>query len=626
MSSSAPSFSRDGVAVLQRMFMPKEVRRMRELVLSSLSTLPWLGGPRSGFVALDVIGDQALAPLHPVVRAVLENPALHTELSKVMNGSDYVFADMSELQVNRSVGWHRDILHSNEARLQRHDLWGETRYGMVRFIMYLQSHAEDDGALQLVPGSHLSRGCTLGGRRQPSCSSKIVELPARGAKLRRLRPAEGEAMLFDMRLMHRGHQRDAASYASLDGARISLQLTFGLRHNAITEEWREGDRERRARVQARMRLFQQMTATGLRKSQSTSPTKNDPPPAWCHTKAVHSSSSTHANMGVRSSTQPLVGPSGAGAKATLPRPLLPYRDLVTQLTSMMDLKSPTDALVAPMLRGRHVVIVGPAGYTQQSDLTQLVASADVVVRPNVKLTKDGTLQLPPRTTTRCDIVYHGGLFPGRPLKGVVGGRYRTIATPARIALSNESLGAFARHGVRALVLTSSTVDRLQHFACLAAPDGMVLATTTRWTTDARHARSCSRWRTGMVALIDVLRHAPRRLDVVGYDFYQTEERGFNGYYGEFADDGGAGHRQASKRHKAATAPRPGDSPHHDSAVELRIFRDCVLPRYRHVLRIDDHLEHVLQLATNASAAGPAAVNCTELNSIFVGTQRHRRRT
>ena len=106
----------------------------------------------------------------------------------------------------------------------------------------------------------------------------------------------------------------------------------------------------------------------------------------------------------------------------------------------------------------------------------------------------------------------------------------------------------------------------------------------------------------MVALIDVLRHAPRRLDVVGYDFYQTEERGFNGYYGEFADDGGAGHRQASKRHKAATAPRPGDSPYHDSAVELRIFRDCVLPRYRHVLRIDDHLEHVLQLATNASAA------------------------
>ena len=155
-----------------------------------------------------------------------------------------------------------------------------------------------------------------------------------------------------------------------------------------------------------------------------------------------------------------------------------FLSFMRQMRSVLtDSAASADSLLSELLRGKHVVVVGPAGYLQHRDVSRLVESADIVVRPNVKQTETGFLQLAPHTSSRCDIVYHGGLYAGRPLDGVVDGQMRTIRTPARIGLGNESLHAFRAHGVRALVLASLKADRLQHFLCLDAPAGMRLAAT-----------------------------------------------------------------------------------------------------------------------------------------------------
>ena len=100
----------------------------------------------------------------------------------------------------------------------------------------------------------------------------------------------------------------------------------------------------------------------------------------------------------------------------------------------------------------------------------------------------------------------------------------------------------------------------------------------------------------------MLRFRPQSLDVLGFDFYRTAERAFEGYYSEFGaaptSESGASARKASRRRRRrrrSRAPRadPGDSPHHDGAWELRFFRDCLLPLHKDALRIDDHLERVL---------------------------------
>ena len=58
-----------------------------------------------------------------------------------------------------------------------------------------------------------------------------------------LHPRKGDAILFDQRLIHRGQALDSAAGQNIFAAntRMTLQLSFGVEHNRITNEWAKGE-------------------------------------------------------------------------------------------------------------------------------------------------------------------------------------------------------------------------------------------------------------------------------------------------------------------------------------------------------------------------------------------------
>ena len=109
-------------------------------------------------------------------------------------------------------------------KYQRHHVWGKSNkqhYNMYRLIIYLQNHTLDDGALQVAPGTHLMPGNFIPRK-------KIT-----------LHPDLGDAVLFDMRLLHKGTHIEAEW-----GSRVAIQVSFGA-PNIFTNEWKRCDTTRR---------------------------------------------------------------------------------------------------------------------------------------------------------------------------------------------------------------------------------------------------------------------------------------------------------------------------------------------------------------------------------------------
>lgn len=142
-----------------------------------------------------------------------------------------------------------------------------------------------------------------------------------------------------------------------------------------------------------------------------------------------------------------------------------------------------DRSASTTIQGSSVAIVGPAAYVERASINieAVVASADSVARPNVKVNATtGRLVLPKGTTRRTDLVFHSGAIEGDITK-------RARADVRRVsswsALSEATAIAYAKAGVRALVLSAgqaalaarpkkkgvaSTIGRAANFAAIAS--------------------------------------------------------------------------------------------------------------------------------------------------------------
>jgi ectoine hydroxylase-related dioxygenase (phytanoyl-CoA dioxygenase family) len=277
-TTSKPSFAREGYAVLQQFLSKAEVAQLRRLITSNYDGVPWhsfrtqrqarnTSGTRTK-CAVDLVGrHSAYQSLLPVTEVPLRKPALHRELHRAFNGTSYLFADASEVMINQSTEWHRDVLHGEDKLQYKHpDLWSVdersgARYGMARLVVYLQSYTYNgsEGALHVHPSSHRRYGWKKRCNKQ-ACNLTMGQLHERPVGLEPtqphiLRPSAGDAVLFDMRLLHKDRfDEGLVTHRERSGAadHISIQLAFGLRNNVFTEEWREGDRRRRSRFLSSM--------------------------------------------------------------------------------------------------------------------------------------------------------------------------------------------------------------------------------------------------------------------------------------------------------------------------------------------------------------------------------------
>ena len=264
-SATTSSIHRDGFMVVKGALLAETVASLRRLAqqYASRHGATLLGakdaGGVPGLAVPDLLAPSHAGALRPLLEVPMTSDVVQRALSHAFNGSQYAFNGMCDLQFNRSIHWHRDLLHPPHMSLERHDVWtgqrkkppssareqnklvpqpGE-RYGIYRLVVYLQSHTHDDKALAVIPGSHLDRGCTLPCGKDSRGYLESRKGPYEKVQPVVLHPDVGDAVLFDQRIIHRGQ----AFQEGNQEPRIAIQISFGLR-NAFTYEFAEGARQR----------------------------------------------------------------------------------------------------------------------------------------------------------------------------------------------------------------------------------------------------------------------------------------------------------------------------------------------------------------------------------------------
>ena len=98
---------------------------------------------------------------------------------------------------------------------------------IVKALVYLQDHSDNDDALKLVPGSHWNSKLDANGD-----SNGHIQI----------RPELGDVLVFDQRITHQGQQDKARHAAARDRdpySRILVSYGFGL-NNVFTDNFEHG--------------------------------------------------------------------------------------------------------------------------------------------------------------------------------------------------------------------------------------------------------------------------------------------------------------------------------------------------------------------------------------------------
>jgi len=218
-----------GVGILHGAFAIADVDHARREVLDNVglmkNTRP---NPRSRHLA----GFHRFPHLEPLHHLITGNRHVLAVISALL-GPDFRTIGLSDITIDRSQQWHKDLLRG---RYRRHmDATGtcENHHGkVVKVIMYLQ----DSSSLQFVPGSH---------RCDIPLDVDDHAVPTHGDAVSRLAVGRGDAVVIDVCTTHRGSSdEELAALAATDPPRILVSTVFGRAGCQFTDRMEFGNAER----------------------------------------------------------------------------------------------------------------------------------------------------------------------------------------------------------------------------------------------------------------------------------------------------------------------------------------------------------------------------------------------
>ena len=146
------SFQRDGYVVLKNMFTEQQIQQYKKCVLEFCKTHKTIRNA-GGITIPDFIRHQELE----MVGDMRNHKTLQDNLNMIL-GKEHRFCSHNDIGVNRIVGWHKDKLNGIYAKYEKHDIWKKAEDGsefkIVKVLIYLQDHSNNNDGLKLVPGSH----------------------------------------------------------------------------------------------------------------------------------------------------------------------------------------------------------------------------------------------------------------------------------------------------------------------------------------------------------------------------------------------------------------------------------------------------------------------------------------
>lgn len=150
-----------------------------------------------------------------------ENVKIHEALKIIFNGNNYRFCGHNDIGINRVVGWHKDKLNNIYSKFETINIWNThegQKHEIVKVLIYLEDHSNDNSGLKVIPGSHLNSNIKI-------------------ENVKQLKPELGDVIIFDQRITHRGMDKQ------MDGTRILVSYGFG-KNNIFTDNFEKGTIQR----------------------------------------------------------------------------------------------------------------------------------------------------------------------------------------------------------------------------------------------------------------------------------------------------------------------------------------------------------------------------------------------
>lgn len=146
-----------------------------------------------------------------------DNHKIQEALKIIFDGTDYRFCSHNDIGMNRIVGWHKDKLNGPVSKYETVNIWQEyegEKHEIVKVLIYLENHNNDNDGLKIVPRSHLNPKINPKGHIQ-------------------LNPDLGDVIIFDQRITHRGMNKQVRY------PRILVSFGFG-KNNLFTDNFEKG--------------------------------------------------------------------------------------------------------------------------------------------------------------------------------------------------------------------------------------------------------------------------------------------------------------------------------------------------------------------------------------------------
>ena len=201
-----------GFIILNNVFTKEEIEDYRKQILN-FKNKNKLRNSDKGFTIPDFIRHKDLSG----VGNMRNNEKIQAALLDIFGSDNYRFCSHNDIGINRICPWHKDKLNGSIAKYETVDIWkkhnGE-QHEIVKVLIYLEDHSNDNDGLKVVPKSHLTSKINSQGYIQ-------------------LKPKIGDVIIFDQRITHRGMEKQVPN------ARILVSFGFG-KNNIFTDNFEKG--------------------------------------------------------------------------------------------------------------------------------------------------------------------------------------------------------------------------------------------------------------------------------------------------------------------------------------------------------------------------------------------------
>lgn len=204
---------RDGLVILKNILTEEELNKCKSEIFNYVNENHIKNENGMGIVIPDFIRYG-----HFTNTALLkDNKKIQDALVDVFGGDNYRFCGHNDIGINRVMSWHKDKLYKPYDEYEKVNIFstynGE-KHEIIKVLIYLQDHTQNDTALKLVPGSHTS----------PSMNTDDWI---------QLHPQYGDVIITDQKITHRGMAKP------IKDLRVLVSFGFG-KNNIFTDQFENG--------------------------------------------------------------------------------------------------------------------------------------------------------------------------------------------------------------------------------------------------------------------------------------------------------------------------------------------------------------------------------------------------